>query len=315
MGPVRLRLIVIALAVAALAAAGWFPLPWVQEKRADARLSDANAHIEAANQYISQVQPAALAPSAFSSQDNINQARDAVAAALPLVTQAQQESTSAANDAGAAANYWRLPSWYSDYLSRKQQAADLRTTQAQTLTKTLGQLQLLYANGATVFQADQDLDRLLGQFQVADAKVQSDPASARTELDQVAASLRSVQQRLQDAYNSNGFELLSWLAQAAGSHADLAELSSQLADAAAAGDQGRAQTVAQQIQAKLGEIAGNSHDLDYWLQTTITPLRNDFENQRRQEEQLDAEAAAIYAQHRGSPQSDPTDAQSRSGVP
>ncbi len=296
----RLRLIVIALGVAAVAAAGWFALPRVQEMRADARLSSANAHIDTSNQYISQVLPAAMSAAAFGSQDNISQARDAVAAALPLVAQAQQESSAAANDAGAAANYWRLPSWYRDYLSSKQQAADLRTAQAQTLTKTLGQLQLLYGNGATVFQADQDLDRLLGQFQVADAKVQSDPSAARAELDQVAASLRSVQQRLQDAYNSNGFELLGWLAEAAGSHADLAELSSQMADAAAAGDQGRAQTVAQQIQAKLGEIAGNSHDLDYWLQTTITPLRNDFENQQRQEEQLDAKAAAIYAQHRGS---------------
>jgi hypothetical protein len=277
-----------------MAAAGWFAFPWIQTQRADAVLTSANQHIDDANELVTQVRIEALTSASFSSLENINLALEAVTASRSLFEKAQQESAQAATETSSAAGYARLPSWYSEYLLKKHQIAELRSRQAQTLIETVDRLQPLYENGQLIFETDQEMDRLLGQFQQANAKVQSDPGEAIMELEQVATALRSVQQRLQTGYESSGFELLDRLALNAGNQADLAELSGQLADAASAGDQARAQTIAQQLETKLLEISTSQNTLDSWKEERLTPLKNEYEALQAEEERLDAEARELF---------------------
>lgn len=295
----RIFLIVISvLIVIALAIGGWFGLGWLQIKRADSSLADANAHIEEANRLMAAIKVEELGPESFSSLDNINRAAEAVVAMLPLIEQAATDVRAAGEESGSAAGMPLLPDWYSSYLQNKQKTAEARGRQLATLSETANRLRELYAAGPLVFSSVQEMDRLFGQFQAAMGKIQTSPGEATAMLAQVAASFAEVQKQLEESFAQTGFEILPDLSKTAADNAELARLAARLADAAGAGDQAKAQQVASQLEEKLLATSISGDAIGAWWQQQIKPLEQDYKEVQTEEEELDADAAALYEQRR-----------------
>ncbi len=281
-----------------LAAGGWHGLEWLQVKRADNLLNSANSHIEKANGLMGNIKLEQLSPESFSSLDNIKLASTALQEMTPLLEQAATEVRQAELDAGSAAAMPLLPEWQSVYLQKKQKTAAIRGQQMVNLVEIVRRLQQLYAVGSVVFSSVQEMDRLFGQFQAAMGRVQSSPAEASESLGQISRSFSEVQKQLEESYRQTGFEILPELSRTAAGNAELSALAAQLADAAGAGDQGRAQQAAIQLEKKLlsTSIAGNA--IDSWWKSQIKPLEQEYGDLRMREEALDVEAATMYSSRR-----------------
>ncbi|MHB8792713.1 MAG: hypothetical protein ACYC6O_05190 [Thermoleophilia bacterium] len=288
------------LVLAALLAAGaWFGLGWLQEKRADRLLSSANSHIERANGIMMEIEVGQLGSESFTSLESIGRADSAIKSMTPLLEQAATEISDARDDAGTAAGFPLLDEWQSSYLRTKEESANIRREQLEVLAETADRLQQLYAAGPVIFNSVQEMDRLFGQLQDALGKVQTNPAEARASLDQIAISFSQLQQRLDQAYAETGFEVLPELSRTAADNAGLAQLAAQLADAAGAGDQVRAQQAAISLEQKLLSTTISGNTVDLWWQQQIEPLEQKYAELQAQQEALDVDAAALYGQHAG----------------
>jgi hypothetical protein len=281
-----------------LAAGGWHGLKWLQVKRADNLLNSANSHMEKTNGLMGDIKLEQLSSESFNSLDNIKLASTALEEMTPALEQAATEVRQAELEAGSAAAMPLLPEWQSEYLQKKQETAAIRGQQMANLVEIVRRLQQLYAVGSVVFSSVQEMDRLFGQFQAAMGRVQSSPVEASESLVQIARSFSQVQKQLEESYRQTGFEILPELSKTAADYAELSALAAQLADAAGAGDQGRAQQAAIQLEEKLlsTSIAGNA--IDSWWQSQIKPLEQEYGDLQMREQALDVEAAALYSSRR-----------------
>ncbi|MHB9112008.1 MAG: hypothetical protein ACYC4D_05210 [Thermoleophilia bacterium] len=283
------------LVLAALLALGaWFGLGWLLEDRADGLLSSANSHIEKANGIMAEIEVGQLGSESFTSLDGIERADRAIESMIPLLESAATAVSKARDDAGTAAEIPLLDEWYSGYLRKKQETAGIRMEQLEVLAETAGRLQQLYVAGPVIFNSVQEMDRLFGQLQDALGKVQSSPAEARASLDQIALTFSQLQQRLDQAYAETGFEVLPELSRTAADNAGLAQLAAQLADAAGAGDQARAQQAAISLEQKLLSTSISGNTIDLWWHEQIEPLEQEYAELQARQESLDAEAATLY---------------------
>ncbi|MFA6002291.1 MAG: hypothetical protein WC828_09325 [Thermoleophilia bacterium] len=273
----------------------WLGIPFVQAERANTKLASANNHIEEANMLMSRIEADKLGADTFSSLENINVAREAVAGAEPLLKQAMDSVRSASIDARSAASLSTISPDYRDYLLKKAEIADLRGQQLQVLADTVAQLGNLYEAGTVVFTSLDEMDKLLGQFQVAMSMVQSNPAQASTTLKQTSQAMLQVKQQLDDGYAATGFNLLSAMSRSVNDYADLSSLAAQLADAAGAGDQTQAQAAAIELERKLMSTGSARTELENWWQSEIKPRETLYRDLQAQMETLDEEAAGLYA--------------------
>lgn len=291
-----LKALIIFFAAAVVLTLGlWLGVPMIQTERANSKLASANNHIEEANLLMSRIEADKLGADAFTSLDNINTAREAVAGAGPLLKQAEDESRAAANDARSAAGLSSISRGSRDYLLKKGEIATLREQQILVLEDSVNQLDKLYEAGSVVFTSLEEMDRLLGQFQAAMSKVQSNPAEASASLNQASQSMLSVKQKLDDGYQATGFDLLSTLSKSVADYAELSSLAARLADAAGSGDQARAQAAAIELERKLMTTSAARNELDQWWQSEIKPLETLYRDLQSQMEALDEEAAGLYA--------------------
>lgn len=277
-----------------LTVGGWFGVDWVQMKRADDLLLNANSHVEKANAVMAEIKVDQLGSESFSSLDSINQAASATESMMPLLDQATTEISGARDNVSMAAGFLLLDEWYRSYLLKKQEAAEIRLQQLEVLAETADRLHQLYSVGPVVFSSIQEMDRLFGQFQDALGKVQSSPVEASTSLIQVANSFSQLQQQLDQAYSENSFEILPELSRTAAENAELALLAAQLADAAGAGDQARAQQAAVGLEGKLLSATISDNLVDLWWQQQIEPLERNYSELQSRQDTLDKEAAALY---------------------
>lgn len=282
--------------IALLAIGVWFGLVWVQASRANDLLSHANSHIEEANRAMAEIEVGRLGSDSFTSQDSLSRAAVAVESMIPLLEQAASGISSAQKDVATASGFPLLDSWYSDYLLKKQETAEIRMQQLEVLAETADRLQQFYSVGPVVFSSVQEMDRLFGSFQDALSKVQTSPAEASSSLGQVSRSFSQIQTQLDQAYAETGFEILPELSRTAADNAELAALAAQLADAAGAGDQARAQQAAISLEGKLLSTSFSGNTVDLWWQQQIAPLEQEYADLQSRQETLDAEAAAIYEQ-------------------
>ncbi|MFA5802652.1 MAG: hypothetical protein WC911_09300 [Thermoleophilia bacterium] len=270
-------------------------IPFVQNERANTKLAGANNHIEEANLLMSRIEADKLGADTFTSQENISTAREAVAGAEPLLKQATDSVREASRDARSAAGLSSISPDNRDYLLKKAEIADLREQQLLVLEDTVVQLGNLYKGGSVVFTSLEEMDMLLGQFQVAMSMVQSNPAEASATLKQTSQSMLKVKQELDDGYSATGLNLLTAMSQSVGEYADLSSMAAQLADAAGAGDQTRAQAVAIDLEKKLMTTSGARNELENWWQSEIEPRESLYRDLQAQMETLDEEAAGLYA--------------------
>lgn len=283
------------LALALLLVAGvWFGIGWLQEKRADGLLALANSHIETANGIMAEIEVGQLGSDSFTSLEGISRAASATESMIPLLEQAATEVNSAREGAGTAAGFPLLDDWHRDYLLKKQEAAETRMQQLEVLAETAYRLQQLYAAGPVIFNSVQEMDRLFGQFQDALGKVQSNPGEASASLAQIALSFSQIQALLDQAYAETGFEILPELSRTAADNSGLASLAAQLADAAGAGDQARAQQAAINLEEKLLATSISDDTVDLWWRQQIESLELEYADLQSRQESLDAEAAALY---------------------
>lgn len=270
-------------------------IPFVQNERANSKLADANNHIEEANLLMSRIEADKLGADTFTSLENISTAREAVAGAGPLLKQATDSVREASRDARSAAGLSSISPDNRDYLLKKAEIADLREQQLLVLEDTVSQLGNLYEGGSVVFTSLEEMDMLLGQFQVAMSLVQSNPAEASATLKQTSQSMLKVKQELDGGYLATGLNLLTAMSQSVGEYADLSSTAAQLADAAGAGDQTRAQAVAIDLEKKLMTTSGARNELENWWQSEIEPRETLYRDLQAQMESLDEEAAGLYA--------------------
>lgn len=287
------RLAAAAAALALAATALVLGTPWLQQLRANAALTGANTRIARANTLMSSMDVIEQ-DAGFSSLDGIRQAHGALAATVPALDQAANEVRQARDEAGAASGLSLLPGWYRDYLGRKRDAASIRLEQIDLLRQAASSLEQLYAAGAVIFQAQQQLDQLTGQLKTAVGQMRADPEKSRDTLKQVARSMRQIQKQLDDEKARDDFDLLTQLSQSAGAAADTAGAAAAFAGALAAGDQARAQGSAKTLVTKLASMGASADPLARWQAEYVTPrIREAAELQTRQDE-LDQEAARLY---------------------
>lgn len=282
------------VAIAVLAAASWLLVPRIQTMRADAMLGESNRHVESANSLMAQAEATSLMSQNLTSQDNINHAREAVEAALPLFAEASAEVDSARQGAESASGLVLLPEWYREYLEIKAETAGLRGQQLKLLDEISRELIKLYEVGPLVFQSLADMDRLLGQLSSSSALINDNPEAAGVTLVQTATSMRAIQQQLDSRYQETGFSLLSQLAADVGDNAELAELSAALAAAVSGGDQAQAQEAAKQLQDALLTTSIGVNYLEAWLSQNIDPLKEEYLQLQLEQEDRDHQAAAAY---------------------
>lgn len=272
----------------------WLGIPFVQAERANAKLASANNHVEEANMLMSRIEADKVGADTFLSLENINMAREAIAGAEPLLRQATDSVRAAAGDARSAAGLSSISPDYRDYLLKKAEIADLREQQLLVLGDTVSQLGNLYEAGTVIFTSLEEMDRLLGQFQVAMSLVQSNPTEASATLKQTSQTMLQVKQKLDDGYAATGFNLLTAMSQSVSDYADLSSLAAQLADASGAGDQTRAQTAAIELERKLMNTGGARTELENWWQSEINPRETLYRDLQTRMETLDQEAAGLY---------------------
>ncbi|MHB0867610.1 MAG: hypothetical protein ACYC6B_06070 [Thermoleophilia bacterium] len=285
----------IMVAVMALAvAAAWYGGAWVQLKRADSMMASANDAIVRANERMSRISVGDLGANSFTSLDNINRASAAVNASRPLLADTRGDIERVRDEAHRARGLARLPDWYYDYLEIKEQIAQLRLEQLDRLEQTTAGMSALYSSGPIIFNSLEEMDRLLGQFQAALGKLQSDPAQARANMDQIAVEMRQLQTGLDEANTKNDFQLLADLSGSVAANIRLVEQSADLAAATAAGDQAQAQQSAIALEKSLMNTSITSNLLNNWWRREIDPLERDFTTLQSRQEELDQQAAAAY---------------------
>jgi len=293
-----LALAVLLAAAAAVAAGAWFGWQRVQIARADSLLTDANGHIERANQLLAEPGIDNLGAGDFSSLENINTSARVATDAMGRLSEIRQETDAATDAANRAAGLAFLPAWYQDYLAKKLEVAGLRSRQVDNLEQKTETVAQLYDSGALIFTSLQERDRLVGEFESAYGMIKDDPGPARNALGAVARELRATETRLRSAYQEKGFSLLSDLADSTAGYAELAELAQALADAAASGDQARIQDSSAKLETKLEEAGLNTGFVDSWWQDHIAPLERSYEDLEAHQQDLDSEAAVIYSRER-----------------
>jgi hypothetical protein len=138
------------------------------------------------------------------------------------------------------------------------------------------------------------MDRLHGQLQDALSRVQSDPAGASAELGRIAADFTAIAGRLDQAGAQNSLELLPQLSGIAADNAGIAGLGAQLADAAGAGDQSRAQQLATELGQKEAETGIGEGAVEKWWAARIKPLQREYTGLQERQEALDAEAVQSF---------------------
>lgn len=280
---------------------GAYALIRAQTSRADSLLTGANGHIEQANALIAGLGLDKLDAGQFTSLENISTSASVAASAGPGLESARQETQAAADAARRARGLLLLPAWYGEYLSKKEEVAGLRLEQIDTLSQKIDDLNKLYASGDIIYKAIQDRDRLMGEFQAAYGMIKDDPTGAIRILGAVDQGLRQTMADLTAAYKQNGFSLLYDLSASTGRYIELTDLARSLASAAAAGDQAGIQDISASIENKLGELAQSTAIVDAWWQDRITPLERQNDELQTRQEQLDAEASAIYLRGRRPP--------------
>ncbi|MCL5883494.1 MAG: hypothetical protein M1539_05900 [Actinobacteria bacterium] len=291
----RAPLIILTLLLMAIViAGGWFGLGWVEARRADMLLREANGHIETADNIMAQMKLDRLGRENFTSLENINEAAAALQDMKLLLGQAAGPVNDAEDEMSAAAGLPLIDDNYRAYLEKKRDTAAVRRQQLDTLAATVDRLDQLYGVGPAIFNSVQEMDRLLGQLEDSMGKVQSSPQEAAASLRQTAASFLQVQKQLDQSYSQEGFPLLTGLSKTAADDADLATLGARLADAAGAGDQAAAQQAAVQIESRLMTISTSGDPIDPWWQEQIEPLQRQYSDLQSQLATLDAEAASLY---------------------
>jgi hypothetical protein len=287
--------------MAALVLAGavtWLVLPQVQEWRADALLSEANGHMEKANEAMARIDIDMLDLQSLTSLEAIEAAGGAVVAAGPLLEESAAETALAMNAVSRGEGFPRLPGWYSQYLGKKRETAEARERQVQILQQASDRLSLLYPEAPLIFRSMQEMDRLLGQFQAAMASTQSDPGGSSASLAQIAASMRDIQHQLESRYSESGFNLLERMADNVKDNAEMVEQTKALADAVATGDQAQVQQASDAMQKLLMETDVGIDYLELWFNIELKPLKHDYDELQSRQHQLDEEAAEIFHQHR-----------------
>lgn len=290
-----LKKALITVAVMALAIpAAWYGSAWMQLKRADSMMANANDAIARANERMSRIRVGDLGANSFTSLDNIKRASAAVNAARPLLADTRGDIERVRDEAHRARGLARLPDWYYSYLEIKEQIAQLRLEQLDRLEQTTAAMGALYASGPVIFNSIEEMDRLLGQFQAALGKLQSDPGQARASMDQIAAEMRQLQTGLDAANAENDFQLLADLSGSVAANIRLVEQSAALAAATAAGNQAQAQQSAIALEKLLLNTSITSNYLNNWWRQEIDPLERDFNALQSRQEELDQQAAAAY---------------------
>lgn len=282
------------LLIAIVLTGGWFGLGWVETRRADTLLKEANGNIEAADNVMMQMKLDKLGRENFTSLENINQVASALQEMKLLLGQAASSVNDAEDEMSAAAGLPLIDDNYRAYLEKKRDTAALRRQQLDSLAATVDRLDQLYGVGPAIFNSVQEMDRLLGQLEDSMGRVQSSPQGAAASLRQTADAFSQVQKQLDQSYSQAGFPLLTGLSKTAANDADLASLGARLADAAGAGDQAAAQQIAVQIESKLMTISTSGDPIDPWWQEQIEPLQRQYSDLQSQLAALDAEAASLY---------------------
>lgn len=288
-------MLVIAAVVLAAAAAGWLLLPRVQEMRADRMLTGANEDIAAANEVLSGIDLSTVSLESFVSLESIVAASTALEASLPALEDARARVESAAQAADAASGLYRLPQGYVDYLEAKAEVARLRIEQLDALETMIAELQPLYDDGDIIFTAIEEMDRLWGQVEYNIRTLQGDPAAASSGLAEAAASMRAIKQQVDSRFEESRFFLLESLAESIEENAVLADLARELADAVGIGDQARVQDAAVAMEAQLLQTSDTSGFIDIWMEYSLMPAVENFTELQEEQEELDEEAAALFA--------------------
>lgn len=288
------RFLLITLLIAALLVAGWFGLRWTTMALASLQMANANGHIERANRLLSDARLEDMGSGSFTSLGNIERGTAAMDGALPLMRESREETAQAAAGARRARALILLPSWYSQYLEKKEQIANLRLEQLGRQEESATSLQELYASGALIFTSVEEMDRLQGRLQGSLGSLPGNPREAGAQITQIAESMRQIQKQLDDAHQERDFQLLFQLSRAAGSSADLAEAAIRLAEATAAGDQARAQQSAVDVESRTKDAVDCRDYLDLWWKQEVSTLSDESGQLQSRQEELESEAAEIY---------------------
>ncbi len=277
-----------------LAGGGWLFFPQFQTARANNDLAAANSSIRQANRLVASIDVGALKTAGFSSVNEIHQEQNLLDQYSRHLNRAESEIRQADREASSAAGLARLPGGYRNYLQKKTSVARLRLKQIGNLHKAVAKLKQLYGSGDVIFQSLNDTDRLLGQLQTAIAELQANPDAARTSLENVSKSMRTIQQQLDQRRAQTGFDLLTELSQKFSGDADVADLASRLAAAVASGSQSQGESSAQVLVARLLELKSTADDVDQWMILNVVPLLNGYDQMQTQAKQLDNQAKALH---------------------
>jgi hypothetical protein len=290
-------LLVVALALMAGAVFGaWRGAVLIQTKRAETLLDSGDAHITRANEHLSRTRLGDVgAVGAFSSVDNINRAASAADTALASLDEARPELESAAADAHRAARLQLIPTWYRDYLETKQQIAELRIAQVDEMRQAFTAIREIYGSGAVIFTSIEETDRLLGQYEAALGRIPASPAEAREQLQQIAAGMLAVKQRLDEAYTEKGFQLLADLSASVDVNAGIVDRSIELAQAVEDGDQSRIQSVTIDLENRLTESQTGTNYLGDWWEVNVAPYEESYRELQSRADELDSAASDIHA--------------------
>ncbi len=291
---------VLVFAVLLLALLAWLALPRVQSARAGSMLEEANGHIADANASLEQLDFDLLSIEGFTSLDGITKAGQSLSGAGELIQASAADISEASAVVESASGLRLLPGWYREYLGIKLEIAGLRAQQLEIMMDASTRLEGLYGAAPLIFQSMSEMDRMLGQLEAAIAITQDDPQTASVELSDIAASMRSIQQQLDDLHQQSGFDLLENMSRNVADNAALAEAAGALADAVASGDQGRVQQQAGVLEQQLLDTTVGVDYLDLWLKTQLRPLKKDYDELQEKQVELDARAAALYEEHAGS---------------
>lgn len=293
----RLTAVVIACALAAAALFGtslWLAYPFLQLKRADAKIYSANSHIEAANRQMSSIEIESLGPGFLISPENIKKSQDLLAGAEPALKEASREIGTARDDVQAASGLGNLPGWYGGYLEKKEEGATLRKDQDLELVALTEELAKFYGSAAPVLKAVEDMDRLQGQLVSAIEMSQSRPDEAIVLLEQVKGSFEQMRQEMNSQWQQSGFEIFSMMAEAATVNNAAAGTVSRFAAAARAGDQAEAQMIAGELDVAFAAAPGGQDTVGGWWDEYIKPHIDRFKELQTRLEELDNEARELY---------------------
>lgn len=284
----------LALALFVIAGAFWLAIPRVQMMRADRLITRANEEIAAANEALAAFDLASISLESFVSPESISQAGESLGNSIPAIDDAIEDVRRASESVDQAAGLSRLPAGYLNYLNSKKEITGVRIEQLEKLKETVEALRMLYEDGDIIFTAVEEMDRLWGQVDYSLQTVQGNPADSSAALGQAAQSMRDLQARIDARYDETGFFLLESLSDSIEDNAKLADLAKSLADAVQAGDQSGAQQAAVALEAQLVDTTDTSAFIDLWIEYSLKPDIDDFQELQEEQEDLDREAAELF---------------------